>query len=289
MTRKHHRLGSWVRSYQKADGTYVHSHPRSGTTVSDHETPEHLINRPWKIDSAGRKLAYNTICWWCDEPVFFYRNEYGGCALFDMLGWPWPIHSCWGGKIRGIVLGHIEESLEESGYDGHCVKTIGQIPTPGFHGDRISLRGYISQNYKLNSDYEPTILRGCKRSSFQAIAAIEIFDESGFIFNVWVPENVAENLNNYDLIKATAIWVTRKKWNYLLINSIQTMDENFNTVDRYRCFQSTSTCRYCSRDIGSAEIWGIDIDGKLECESCCDMRGPRTSTDFIQACRKIGG
>jgi hypothetical protein len=27
--------------------------------------------------------------------VFFYSNDVGGCALFDDLGPPWPLHDCW--------------------------------------------------------------------------------------------------------------------------------------------------------------------------------------------------
>lgn len=48
--------------------------------------------RGWRDDEA---VTYLTECWECGQPVYFYRNEFGGCALFEDLGWPWEIHPCW--------------------------------------------------------------------------------------------------------------------------------------------------------------------------------------------------
>lgn len=36
----------------------------------------------------------NAICPRCGQPVWFYRNSYGGCAYFDVLGEPWTKHPC---------------------------------------------------------------------------------------------------------------------------------------------------------------------------------------------------
>ncbi len=47
---------------------------------------------PWLLRGI---LLFETSCWWCAEAVYFYRNADGGCVLFDQLGYPWPIHSCW--------------------------------------------------------------------------------------------------------------------------------------------------------------------------------------------------
>lgn len=40
-------------------------------------------------------ITFKTECWWCGMPVFFHRNDNGGCVLFDRLGPPWPVHPCW--------------------------------------------------------------------------------------------------------------------------------------------------------------------------------------------------
>jgi len=39
--------------------------------------------------------TYPTTCWWCGAEVFYHTNGYGDSVLFDSLGWPWQVHSCW--------------------------------------------------------------------------------------------------------------------------------------------------------------------------------------------------
>lgn len=36
----------------------------------------------------------NSRCPVCRQPVWFFRNERGGCAYFDAVGKPWPLHPC---------------------------------------------------------------------------------------------------------------------------------------------------------------------------------------------------
>jgi hypothetical protein len=36
----------------------------------------------------------NARCPVCFEPVWFFRNKAGGCAYFDAIGKPWPLHPC---------------------------------------------------------------------------------------------------------------------------------------------------------------------------------------------------
>lgn len=39
--------------------------------------------------------TYPTNCWWCGATVYYHTNGYGDSVLFDSLGYPWQIHSCW--------------------------------------------------------------------------------------------------------------------------------------------------------------------------------------------------
>lgn len=39
--------------------------------------------------------TYLIQCWWCGAFVFYHTNGYGDSVLFDSLGYPWEIHSCW--------------------------------------------------------------------------------------------------------------------------------------------------------------------------------------------------
>lgn len=45
---------------------------------------------PWKypLDEP------NSRCPVCRQPVWFFRNMRGGCAYFDAVGKPWPLHPC---------------------------------------------------------------------------------------------------------------------------------------------------------------------------------------------------
>lgn len=46
-------------------------------------------------DDDDNSETYSTNCWWCGAIVFYHTNGYGDSVLFDSLGWPWEIHSCW--------------------------------------------------------------------------------------------------------------------------------------------------------------------------------------------------
>lgn len=109
--------------------------------------------------------TFLTPCWWCGERVHFYRNENGGCALFDELGYPWQIHKCWElhrsqhvEAIRGILTTH-KARLLSGGYSfpstdlvtplngealrlcGHVYKTLDRIDLvqTRHHGDFVRL------------------------------------------------------------------------------------------------------------------------------------------------------
>ena len=47
----------------------------------------------WLLEES---ITFLAKCWWCGQYVYFHRNgDNGGCALFDELGYPWPLHHCW--------------------------------------------------------------------------------------------------------------------------------------------------------------------------------------------------
>lgn len=45
---------------------------------------------PWKFPLDEP----NSRCPKCLQPVWFFRNRRGGCAYFDAVGKPWPLHPC---------------------------------------------------------------------------------------------------------------------------------------------------------------------------------------------------
>lgn len=46
-------------------------------------------------------VTHGMLCWWCGAPVFYHTNGYGDCVLFDSLGYPWQVHSCWADYWNG--------------------------------------------------------------------------------------------------------------------------------------------------------------------------------------------
>lgn len=66
--------------------------------------PSRLANDPspsWRTRVSTARTSWNpppedpnARCPVCLEPVWFFRNERGGCAYFDAIGKPWPLHPC---------------------------------------------------------------------------------------------------------------------------------------------------------------------------------------------------
>lgn len=54
-----------------------------------------VVTWGWIDDYYTENVTFETYCFWCNEVVFFHRNANGGCVLFDSLGQPWQVHSCW--------------------------------------------------------------------------------------------------------------------------------------------------------------------------------------------------
>ncbi|MEW8342226.1 MAG: hypothetical protein AB2708_20455 [Candidatus Thiodiazotropha taylori] len=68
--------------------------PHTQRSVHSHRSkqPERHSLPKWNWHE---NYTFSTKCWWCGEAVYFHRNNNGGCVLFESLGKPWPIHSCW--------------------------------------------------------------------------------------------------------------------------------------------------------------------------------------------------
>jgi len=76
---------------------------RPGRNFYDLQTDLDTISRA--NDLRKQKAAFSvgvseaetsrTLCWWCGDPVFYHTNGYGDCVLFDSLGHPWQVHTCW--------------------------------------------------------------------------------------------------------------------------------------------------------------------------------------------------
>ncbi len=52
-------------------------------------------SKPSATPQTDEARTYLTQCWWCGATVYFHSNGYGDAVLFDSLGIPWQVHSCW--------------------------------------------------------------------------------------------------------------------------------------------------------------------------------------------------
>ncbi|NCU22204.1 hypothetical protein DZC41_01570, partial [Acinetobacter haemolyticus] len=108
----HHRKGSFVKGHYR-EGSWVNSHYRSETTVSD--LIDVVKNRAYK--HLQDKKSFVIRCWWCEKYVYFFRNENGGCALFEKLGSPWIVHPCWEANYKNSDSELIKEILDKKEHD----------------------------------------------------------------------------------------------------------------------------------------------------------------------------
>lgn len=127
----HSRKGGFVKGHFR-NGTWVSSHYRQGANVSDYEfesayqptfqtpirqEPPGLVPPNSRLHQAQSPFTHITKCWWCGAVVFFHRTENGGCALFDDLGPPWPIHYCWQ-AYKDMSQFRLYVELQSLGFDG---------------------------------------------------------------------------------------------------------------------------------------------------------------------------
>jgi hypothetical protein len=94
----------------------------NNTTIADKVLANKIAN---EIKDAE---TYPTQCWWCGEEVFYHTNGFGDSVLFDSLGSPWRVHSCWKNywneQRRDKNSNSVEKSLILRTLDGKQFKRL---------------------------------------------------------------------------------------------------------------------------------------------------------------------
>lgn len=77
---------------QSFGGPHAPTKPAKSWTVPEYPRTE----SPSRVKTSPRRGLDrpNATCPRCNKPVWFIRNQNGGCAYFDEIGWPWPKHPC---------------------------------------------------------------------------------------------------------------------------------------------------------------------------------------------------
>jgi len=143
--RAHQRRGGPVKGYHNKFGTWVPPTHRGDSDISESRelTQRRAAERLRRLTGFTSPLIFLTHCWWCGERVHFYRSDVGECALFDMPGYPWPIHRCWK-NYREQTLSRIASQLAEYRFNGRTYSQermrLTQRITPRQHESCNNLR-----------------------------------------------------------------------------------------------------------------------------------------------------
>lgn len=240
----------------------------------------------WSIRNSSGRLAYPSACWWCGAQVFFYRNESGGCALFDHPGWPWPLHSCWE-EYREQTLDRVESELNGIGFNGSFYKrALKEVRRPGA-SEVVEVQGHVSDNHALYRDEDRVLVR-LKSSSRAATVPLVVVEvcvrDQGYRF--LMPELTAKGIPDYSPIEVRGIWLKRgRRWN-LFATAFRTVEPG----RRRASFRTVSTierrCSYCA-GLMSGGSWGIDSHAMVECRPCGELRGNVDREAFLNRVRSI--
>lgn len=129
------RRGHWRTSAQgKRHWVTDHQVNRDGLSESPTSTPwepvqdsrrvtgPHPMMMPNRFsDPTWKRLPEhpNAVCPVCEAWVWFFRDRNGGCAYFDAVGKPWPIHPCMrrmpsleGNRARQAAIAHATTLLQ---------------------------------------------------------------------------------------------------------------------------------------------------------------------------------
>ena len=284
--RAHSRSESYVEGFSR-NGSWVSGHYRSGTSVSASNklSEKQIAENIRRIDEYYTPLVYKTNCFWCEEKVFFYRSEDGGCALFDRLGKPWDLHRCWEIHKQEIKRA-VANELYRGNFNGRVYYKERQRASKPIKSDSISMVGFVDRQ-----PMEKVRLPSCRGSTTGMFRTINFVpeDKIDVYYSVLVPSTIAEAFPNYSMHQVDCIFSKYKNRWYCLLTKYRRMSAsgksdqvaNAGVVLDGNC----SVCGILLTD----KHWGFGSDFGSECSSCGRMRGTRTSdefAEFIRGCYK---
>ena len=219
--------------------------------------------RSWALQDTGARLVHPTSCWWCEEDVYFFRDENGGCALFDSLGPPWPIHACWEDH-RSSISSEIERSLESVEFDGNFYQPQGiKVTKPRKGADELALTGFVANNHALYQPPRVFRIRSHRRADSLPLVIIEV-DAEGFLYPFVISLAAAKEIADYSFVEIKGKWRKKGRRWYLLTTSLRRIEPT-HPKRKYRTqFALTGTCTYCGCELAIETLWGFDNQGAEE-------------------------
>lgn len=245
----------------------------------------------WSLHRNRDPVTRPTTCWECGAAVYFYRDENGGCALFDDLGAPWQIHICWEvhRNQHWRAIQHVGRKLKRERYNGRDRPSRYQSVIPPRRSTSIiPLVGIVIDN-GLGSERTTRKRFGAVNRGAGAWIQLAVLKKKT-VYHVLAPEPFAEMIPENIPLTLEVRWLRRADGMYLIGASIKRHYINGNirwirTVDCLRGKQVT--CSFCSRRISGSTEWGFDQKYLAECETCSEMRWGRERRHFIDHCRRV--
>lgn len=248
--------------------------------------------RTWNVFEDRSHLTFSTACWWCGAAVYFYRDENGGCVLFDELGPPWPVHPCWedyrSARRSGGV--HLEQTLTELGYDGRFYQAKRTVRVaPSENETHVNIFGFVVDNRALYQEPKTKSLRASRRASSGTLTELWVSSGSSDPLSFLIPLEVARPIQDFRLVRAEGFWVRRGRRWVLVLQELDLLEASGQVHSRLQVIpvELPLHCRYCGAPIPDRHSWGFDPEFGVECRQCSGARGRLQPKEFIDLCRKV--
>ncbi|QDT62388.1 hypothetical protein SV7mr_49360 [Stieleria bergensis] len=288
--RSHSRQGAYVRGFTRSDGVRISGHYRSGSSVSASGPTyeqEQAARARRRLDTFYSPLTYSTKCFWCKTEVYFYRDENGGCALFDSLGSPWPIHSCWR-EHQQTVMWRVSRELAGHRFDGQQYFQDRTKLSKAIGSDLLSVTGFVD---RLASQSDTTFASSRKTVS-GAFCEIRLVpaDDASVYYELFVPADSIQSFPRYSLHDVQAAY--RKhggRWRCFVtafkrLHAAGRADRTVKDIVRL-----PDECFYCGEFVSGDSAWGFDTSYRLECSACGGRRQDLVAEEYethIATCHK---
>lgn len=282
----HARSGTWVSDHYR-NGTFVSGHYRGYSHVSGHARGTSYSHATSSDDLARSRLLrsgsliYSTHCWWCSERVYFFRSENGGCALFDLPRYPWPLHRCWL-EYRSKCLGHLSRELAERAFDGQ-VYTLAASPLRPPRSESIfdAIVFVARESYRR----APVTRLRCRRGASSILLSclrLGLLEQDRFV-DCLIPQSSLALFPPFSLHQVTAQWIKQGgRWRCAILKTRRLESGRRPSGPTHQLLRLNRSCWTCGSSLDPPAKWGFDDVGHEECLSCSSMRASMTSHEFLR-------
>ena len=224
--------------------------------------------------TVGKPLVRPARCWWCQNAVYFYRNEHGGCALFDHLGMPWPIHHCW--EEHRFSVQHLRA---RNHYERDSA--IPRLPQPQIEP---SARETVADITGFVSHVGETRRRFGDAAGIAEFTPIEVCTKAPRVYRLLVPSAIAAGFAVNDAVEVHGRWIARGKEWLLFVRKLRSHPRSGGAGPMLAGFVPSvpGPCGVCRSQVAPAHAWGIGPGPVLDCAQCADARAQMSPQAFAR-------